>query len=316
MTTAPSAAGSTKHAAVNATMVGREARVEATTRRQVADFSNSHDWRGGAGTRQARAELPSPNAPHGTARSEAGRQRSAERATRAERRSERTMAARARYAGRQQGGHLWSGRAGAKRVLLRRSARAVLHRRAAEARLAQRPCNGLGGRAVQARTRQVVSSGVFARRTTGRQQSFQRSRCSPCSAPCGRAPRRAAAARGRRLQLPRARCVASPPHAASARPQLSQRRTAVRPRACTPLRVAHALNSPRPSAAAPRRLVTTCGLPIIGGIPVIGPLLSSPLVTVAWAVGGFKLFTGFSKTTYTDALLPKLALCALWCVPA
>lgn len=69
-------------------------------------------------------------------------------------------------------------------------------------------------------------------------------------------------------------------------------------------------------ASTPRRLVTTCGLPIVGGIPVIGPLLSSPLVTVAWAIGGFKLFTGFSKTTYTDALLPKLALCALWCAHA
>jgi hypothetical protein len=56
-------------------------------------------------------------------------------------------------------------------------------------------------------------------------------------------------------------------------------------------------------------LVTTCGLPI----PVIGPLLSSPLVTVAWLLGAFKLFTGFSKTTYSDALIPKLALCALWC---
>ena len=43
MTTAPSTAGSTKHAVVKATMVVREARVEATTRRQVADFSNSHD---------------------------------------------------------------------------------------------------------------------------------------------------------------------------------------------------------------------------------------------------------------------------------
>ena len=60
--------------------------------------------------------------------------------------------------------------------------------------------------------------------------------------------------------------------------------------------------------------MTTCGLPVVGAIPVVGPLLSSPLVTVAWAIGGFKLFAGFSKTTYTDALLPKLALCALWCV--
>ena len=57
----------------------------------------------------------------------------------------------------------------------------------------------------------------------------------------------------------------------------------------------------------PRRSVTTCGLPVIGG------LLSSPLVVVAWAVGAFRMFAGFSKTTYNDSMPTRVALSALWC---
>ena len=165
------------------------------------------------------------------------------------------------------------------------------------------------------RRRGHVSSG--ARRTTRRDVSEPKlpallmlvAQCAvrPCASARSRIARAQAAAPPRSLRgfaaarRKRSAAAVATPHSGAAR-------------ACTRLRVAHALDSPRPSAAAPRRLVTTCGLPIIGSIPVVGPLLSSPLVTVAWAVGGFKLFTGFSKTTYTDALLPKLALCALWCV--
>ena len=43
MTSAPSAAGSTKHAVVKIAMLVREPRVVATTRRQVADFSKIQD---------------------------------------------------------------------------------------------------------------------------------------------------------------------------------------------------------------------------------------------------------------------------------
>jgi hypothetical protein len=43
MTSAPSAAGSTKHAVVKTAMLVREARVVAMMRRQVADFSKIQD---------------------------------------------------------------------------------------------------------------------------------------------------------------------------------------------------------------------------------------------------------------------------------
>lgn len=124
--------------------------------------------------------------------------------------------------------------------------------------------------------------------------------------PCASARSRSALAQAAAPSLRALQGLAAAPHSARCR-----RKCAGAVFAATPRRRAGAV-----FASTPRRLVTTCGLPIVGGIPVIGPLLSSPLVTVAWAIGGFKLFTGFSKTTYTDALLPKLALCALWCAHA
>lgn len=63
------------------------------------------------------------------------------------------------------------------------------------------------------------------------------------------------------------------------------------------------------AARGARRSVTTCGLPI----PVVGGLLSPPVLWAAWAVGAFKMWAGYSRTTYSDALPAKLALCALWC---
>jgi hypothetical protein len=61
--------------------------------------------------------------------------------------------------------------------------------------------------------------------------------------------------------------------------------------------------------AAPRRLVTTCGLPI----PIIGGLFSQPVLFVGWAMGAFKMFTGYAKTSYSDSMPAKVALCMLWC---
>lgn len=130
----------------------------------------------------------------------------------------------------------------------------------------------------------------------GRGTRAQLAPALPAAAP-QRPPRSLAAARGARCSRKRVGAVRVATHSGAD--------LADTPALC-------ALHSRRVtrSVSAPRRLVTTCGLPI----PVIGPLLSSPLVTVAWLLGAFKLFTGFSKTTYSDdALIPKLALCALWC---
>lgn len=51
---------------------------------------------------------------------------------------------------------------------------------------------------------------------------------------------------------------------------------------------------------------------ITAGLPVLGPLLSNPLVVIPWALGSFRLFAGYSKTSFSDALPSKLLLCLLW----
>ncbi len=53
--------------------------------------------------------------------------------------------------------------------------------------------------------------------------------------------------------------------------------------------------------------MTTCGLPIVGG------LLSSPVTLFAWGFGAFRFFSGYSKTTYSDSMPAKIALSLLWC---
>lgn len=115
---------------------------------------------------------------------------------------------------------------------------------------------------------------------------------------CAVRPSCAARSRGARAQLsPQLPAAASRlPEGLAAAPRRAR---------CSRHRAGAVVSTPRRTAL--RRLATTCGLPIIG------PVLSSPLTLIAWAIGAAKLFTGFSKTTYTDALIPKLALCAIWC---
>lgn len=52
---------------------------------------------------------------------------------------------------------------------------------------------------------------------------------------------------------------------------------------------------------------TTCG------VPVLSSLFSSPLFLVPYAIGFFKFFAGYSRTTYVNNLPTKLALAAAWC---
>ncbi len=73
-------------------------------------------------------------------------------------------------------------------------------------------------------------------------------------------------------------------------------------------RVAAAVQVPKRAAAGSRDVVarrrtTTCGL----------TLFSPPVLSIGWAFGAWKMWQGFGRTTYTDTLPVKLALCALWC---
>ena len=230
MTTAPSAAGNTKHAAVKATMLPREARVEATTRRHVADFSNSQDWRGRAGARQARRGHA--HRTHETATSPRPKQAG-------------SAAPRVRHAPCGAASAPWrrerAARAGqaphaARRCWLAACASALLSASgAASPRRARVLC--ATGRVTAAREGERVRGGCTRHRLAGLGRHVTAAklaarslalRCSPRSAPCGRAP--PAAARGRIIL--RARCVTPQPHRATRlRAQASQRRAAARARA-------------------------------------------------------------------------------------
>ena len=279
--------------------------MDATTRRQVADFSKSHDWR--ARRHASGANSVAKGGKRHTATCLATRAGSAAPSARRAPSSAASAPWRRERAALPGGG----ARCATPRWLTACPA-APLSASSASPRRVRVACarlrNGSGGRA-------------RSRRTRGRQ-----ARPAWLSGACSVGQRHVTEPKFPALLMLAAQCAVRP--CASARSRNARAQAAARARSSHGLAAAprvarcsrtragalpYALQPRRSSAAAPRRLVTTCGLPIIGSVPVIGPLLSSPLVTVAWAVGGFKLFTGFSKTTYTDALLPKLALCTLWC---
>lgn len=58
------------------------------------------------------------------------------------------------------------------------------------------------------------------------------------------------------------------------------------------------------------------GLPVVSSIPVLGPVLNAffnpVLLTILYAAGASRFWSGFKRTTYSDSAPNKVALTALW----
>eukprot|EP00245_Coleochaete_scutata_P013609 TRINITY_DN5599_c0_g1_i1.p1 TRINITY_DN5599_c0_g1~~TRINITY_DN5599_c0_g1_i1.p1 ORF type:complete len:136 (-),score=4.93 TRINITY_DN5599_c0_g1_i1:135-542(-) len=74
--------------------------------------------------------------------------------------------------------------------------------------------------------------------------------------------------------------------------------------------------SPPPQGTRRKRGVVTAGLPVVSGIPIIGPLVNlalSPVVLfAAYAICAARFWAGFNRTTYSDAPATKVTVTALW----
>ncbi|CAM6095316.1 unnamed protein product [Calypogeia fissa] len=62
--------------------------------------------------------------------------------------------------------------------------------------------------------------------------------------------------------------------------------------------------------------VARAGLPVVSGIPVLGPVLNAffnPVVLfILYAAGASRFWSGFQRTSYTNSGPTKVALTALW----
>lgn len=67
---------------------------------------------------------------------------------------------------------------------------------------------------------------------------------------------------------------------------------------------------------ATKRVQTRAGLPVVSNIPVAGPILnfviSPTLLTAIYVFGAIRFLSGFSRTIYSDTLVNRVGLTAIW----
>ncbi|XP_057813182.2 uncharacterized protein LOC131079859 isoform X2 [Cryptomeria japonica] len=64
------------------------------------------------------------------------------------------------------------------------------------------------------------------------------------------------------------------------------------------------------------KLQIVAGLPLVSSIPIVGPIVNfvvNPTVfTVIYVFGAIRFILGFSRTTYSDTVINRFGLTAMW----
>lgn len=78
-------------------------------------------------------------------------------------------------------------------------------------------------------------------------------------------------------------------------------------------RIVERRGRPKPSY---KKLQIVAGLPLVSSIPIVGPIVNfvvnPALLTVIYVVGAIQFISGFSQTTYSDTVINRFGLTAMW----